>query len=92
MSSSNSNNSTPASDSSVEKVGGRMRGNVVDLLENAPEGYIDYKNVAFLARFLSEGGRMIPTRVTNIGFKVQRKVRVAIMRARIIGLLPFVRK
>lgn len=54
--------------------------------------FIDYKNVGFLLKSLSEGGRIIPSRLSNTPFKLQRKKRIAIMRARFLALLPFVRK
>ena len=53
---------------------------------------IDYKNPGFLSKSLSEGGRMIPSRVTGSSYKIQRKRRIALLRARFLGLLPYVRK
>ena len=52
--------------------------------------YIDYKDVELLKRFISERGKILPRRVTGTGAKNQRKLTVAIKRARIMGLLPFV--
>lgn len=54
---------------------------------NAPE--IDYKNVALLNRFISESGKMIPTRLTSVSRKKQRALSQAIKRARFLALLPY---
>ena len=43
-----------------------------------------------LRRFISERGKILPRRVTGTSAKNQRKLTVAIKRARIMGLLPFV--
>ena len=55
---------------------------------NAP--IIDYKNPELLMKFISEGGRMLPSRVTNVCAKKQRQLNRAIKIARILALLPFV--
>lgn len=51
---------------------------------------IDYKNPDLLIKFVSEGGRMLPSRITNVCAKKQRELKKAIKRARILALLPFV--
>lgn len=53
---------------------------------------IDYKDPEMLKKFISEGGRMLPSRITNVCAKNQRKLKKAIRRSRIIALLPFVYK
>ncbi|MFV9901623.1 MAG: 30S ribosomal protein S18 [Rickettsia conorii subsp. raoultii] len=55
---------------------------------NAP--VIDYKNPELLIKFVSEGGRMLPSRITNVCAKKQRKLNNAIKIARILALLSFV--
>lgn len=50
---------------------------------------IDYKNPDLLSKFISEGGRMLPSRITNVCAKKQRELKNAIKRARILALLPF---
>ena len=52
--------------------------------------YIDYKDTNLLDRFISERGKILPRRVTGTSAKNQRKLTIAIKRARIMGLLPFV--
>ena len=56
----------------------------VDHIEND-----DYKDIAMLRRFISERGKILPRRVTGICAKHQRKINLAIKRARAIALLPF---
>ncbi len=50
---------------------------------------IDYKDVTLLRKFLSEQGKLLPRRVTGVNAGNQRKLAVAIKRARQIALLPF---
>lgn len=52
--------------------------------------YIDYKDVEFLKKFLNEQGKMLPRRLTGNSLKYQRKVAIAIKKARQMALLPFV--
>ncbi len=52
--------------------------------------YIDYKDPAFLKKFLNEQGKILPRRITGTSLKYQRKISVAIKRARQIALLPYV--
>ena len=53
---------------------------------------IDYKNPELLGRFISEGGRILPSRITNVCAKKQRELKKAIKFARVLALLPFVYK
>ena len=55
---------------------------------NAPK--IDYKDVRLLSRFLSERGKIVPSRITAVSAKKQRELAVAIKRARFLALLPYV--
>ena len=52
--------------------------------------YIDYKDPDFLMRFLNEQGKILPRRITGNSLKFQRRLAVAVKRARTIALLPFV--
>ncbi len=51
---------------------------------------LDYKNVEFLSQFVSERGKILPKTKTGLSSKQQRKLAIAIKRARFIGLLPFI--
>jgi len=55
---------------------------------NAP--MIDYKDVRLLSRFLSERGKIVPSRITAVSGKKQRELANAIKRARFLALLPYV--
>lgn len=53
--------------------------------------YIDYKDVEVLKRFISSvNGNILPRRITGTSAKYQRKLAIAIKRAREVGLLPYV--
>lgn len=55
---------------------------------NAPA--IDYKDIKMLTKFISERGKILPSRITAVSQKKQRILAAAIKRARNIALLPFV--
>ncbi len=55
---------------------------------NAPK--IDYKDVKLLQRFISERGKILPSRITSVSHKKQRVLARAIKRARNLALLAFV--
>ena len=57
---------------------------------NAPK--IDYKDVRLLQRYISERGKIVPSRITAVSQKKQRELAKAIKRARFLGLLPYVVK
>ncbi len=50
---------------------------------------IDYKDVKLLQRYISERGKIIPSRITAVSNKKQREMAKAIKRARYLGLIPF---
>jgi len=56
--------------------------------ENSPK--IDYKDVKMLQKYVSERGKIVPSRITAVSAKKQRELAKAIKRARNIALLPFV--
>ena len=58
--------------------------------DSAPK--IDYKDVRLLSRFLSERGKIVPSRITAVSAKKQRLLAQAIKRSRFLGLLPYVIK
>jgi len=51
---------------------------------------IDYKDVKLLQRFISERGKIVPSRITAVSAKKQRLLANAIKRARFMALLPYV--
>lgn len=51
---------------------------------------IDYKDVKLLSRYVSERGKIVPSRITAVSAKKQRQLSNAIKRARFLGLLPYV--
>ncbi len=53
---------------------------------------IDYKNTKLLQRFVSERGKIVPSRITAVSAKRQRELAKAIKRARFLALLPYVLK
>ena len=52
--------------------------------------YIDYKDGDFLIKFVNEQGKLLPRRLTGTSLKYQRKVSVAVKRARHLALMPYV--
>ena len=52
--------------------------------------YIDYKDTDFLMQFINEQGKILPRRLSGNSLKYQRKMAVAIKRARHLGMLPYV--
>jgi len=57
---------------------------------NAP--VIDYKDVRLLQGFVSERGKIVPSRITAVSGKKQRELAQAMKRARHLGLLPYLVK
>ena len=55
--------------------------------DNAPK--IDYKDVKLLQRYISERGKIVPSRITAVSSKKQRELSRAIKRARFLSLLPY---
>ena len=58
--------------------------------QNAP--VIDYKDTRTLQRYISERGKIVPSRITAVSQKNQRELARAIKRARFLALLPYVVK
>ncbi len=50
---------------------------------------IDYKDVKLLQRFVSERGKIVPSRITAVSAPKQRELARAIKRARFLALLPY---
>lgn len=54
--------------------------------------HIDYKDIDTLSRFITERGKILPRRITGTSVSHQRRLVIAIKRARHMALLPFVAK
>ncbi len=50
---------------------------------------IDYKDIELLKDFITETGKIVPSRVTGTKAKYQRQLSTAIKRARYVALLPY---
>ncbi len=58
-------------------------------LSSAGAPKVDYKNINLLKRFISERGKILPSRITSVSTKKQRGLSKAIKRARFLALLPY---
>ena len=58
--------------------------------KNSPK--IDYKDLRMLSRYISEKGKMTPSRITNVSSKKQKELSQAIKRARFLGLMSYTQK
>jgi len=54
--------------------------------------FIDYKDVKLLSRYVSEKGKMTPSRITNVSSKKQNELARAIKRARFLSLMSYTQK
>tara|TARA_B100000989_G_scaffold154888_1_gene115525 strand:- start:1858 stop:2130 length:273 start_codon:yes stop_codon:yes gene_type:complete len=54
-------------------------------VKGSPE--IDYKNIKLLKKYVSENGKILPTRITNVSQKKQRELALSIKRARNLALI-----
>ena len=53
--------------------------------KNAPT--LDYKNIKLLKKYISESGRILPSRITSVSSKKQKELSRSIKRARLLALL-----
>jgi small subunit ribosomal protein S18 len=51
--------------------------------------YIDYKDLNLIRNFITETGKIVPSRVTGTSAKYQRQLATAVKRARFLALLPY---
>ena len=58
--------------------------------KNSP--FIDYKDLRMLSRYISEKGKIAPSRITNVSSKKQKDLARAIKRARFLGLMSYTQK
>ena len=52
--------------------------------------HIDYRDADFLAQFVNEQGKLLPRRITGNSLKYQKRVAIAVKRARHLAILPYV--
>lgn len=55
--------------------------------DSAPQ--IDYKDVLFLKSYITETGKIVPSRITGVSAKMQRQLSRAIKHARFLALIPY---
>tara|TARA_B100000963_G_scaffold312549_1_gene290023 strand:+ start:339 stop:614 length:276 start_codon:yes stop_codon:yes gene_type:complete len=53
---------------------------------------IDYKDIRLLSRYITEKGKIIPSRITGVSTKKQKELAKAIKRARFLSLMSFTKK
>ena len=53
--------------------------------KNAPK--VDYKNIKLLKKYISESGRMLPSRITSVSLKKQKELSRSVKRARLLALI-----
>jgi len=82
------NTTRPAAASPVRRAFFRRRKSCPFSVPGAPK--IDYKDVKLLQRFVSERGKIVPSRITAVSNKKQRELAQAIKRARFLALIPYV--
>jgi len=58
--------------------------------KNSPK--VDYKDLKLLSRYVTEKGKIIPSRVTNVSRKKQTELSKAIKRSRYLSLMSYTRK
>ena len=58
--------------------------------DSAPK--IDHKDIRLLQRYISERGKIVPSRITAVSAKKQRELAKAIKHARFLGLVPYLIK
>lgn len=51
--------------------------------------YVDYKDDRFLSRFITDNGKILPSRLSGVDARHQRQLAVAIRRARYLALIPY---
>ncbi|HEX3158339.1 MAG TPA: 30S ribosomal protein S18 [Gemmatimonadaceae bacterium] len=53
--------------------------------------YVDYKDERLLSRFVTENGKILPSRLSGVDARHQRQLAVAIKKARYLALIPYTR-
>nr|YP_010619278.1 Ribosomal protein S18 [Amplisiphonia pacifica]WAX03291.1 Ribosomal protein S18 [Amplisiphonia pacifica] len=57
-----------------------------------PKDIIDYKDIDLLRKFINDQGKILSRRSTGLNSKQQKKITKSIKRARLLALLPFLKK
>jgi len=65
------------------------RRNRASMLANDKTLVIDYKNPQLLKAFLTDRGKIVPSRISGVNARQQRNITRAIKRARMLALLPY---
>ena len=68
-----------------QKSDGRFNKSCPLSIKNAP--IIDYKNINLLKKYMSDNGKILPSRITNVCQKKQRELSISIKRARNLALI-----
>jgi small subunit ribosomal protein S18 len=56
---------------------------------NKDKNVIDYKNLGYIKKYISEAGKLIPSRVSGLTASEQRKMNKAVKTARFLALIPY---
>ena len=81
----NKKNRTNSKLSLFQKADTKFSRNCPLSVKGAPE--IDYKDIKLLKKYISDSGRILPSRVTSVSLKKQRELSKSIKRARLLALL-----
>ena len=79
---------TPASSGGPRRPFNRRRKTCPFSSDTSPK--IDYKDIRLLGRYVSERGKIVPSRISAVSAKKQRELAIAIKRARFLALMPYV--
>nr|YP_009396202.1 ribosomal protein S18 [Melanothamnus harveyi]ARW65447.1 ribosomal protein S18 [Melanothamnus harveyi] len=63
-----------------------------DNMQEITNAIVDYKDIDLLRKFINDQGKIMSRRSTGLNTKQQKKVTKSIKRARILSLLPFLKK
>lgn len=60
--------------------------------EDIPQDLVDYKDIDLLRKFINDQGKILSRRSTGLSTKQQKRITKSIKRARILSLLPFLKR
>nr|YP_010619860.1 Ribosomal protein S18 [Symphyocladia marchantioides]WAX03873.1 Ribosomal protein S18 [Symphyocladia marchantioides] len=64
----------------------------INNFKELPKDIIDYKDIDLLRRFINDQGKILSRRSTGLNSKQQKKITKSIKRARLLALLPFLKR